>query len=111
MIRSEDFLTGDSDGRGGEVGVCKDMLEAVAVLRFLVRGSHTLSRYLAGLEIFLLGRARGTSCSETGSLGRTFNLIRGEGWGCRGIATLMVLCGDDEASPEAACLLGMWNVS
>jgi hypothetical protein len=104
---SDDCSASDSGGGRSEVGACRDMLEAVVILRFLVKGSHTLSRYLAGIDIFRLGRARVSSGTETGSLGRNFSFRRG---GCRG-TTLMVLCGDGEASPEAACLLGMWNVS
>ena len=104
---SDDCSVSDSEGRRIEVGVCRDMVEAVVILRFLVKGSHTLSRYLTGLDIFRLGRAMVSSGSETGSLGRNFSFRRG---GCRG-ATLMVLCGDGEASPETACLPGMWNVS
>jgi hypothetical protein len=75
-IGSDEFPASNSEAGKGEVGVCKDMLEAVVVLRFLVRGSHTLSRYLAGMEIFLLGRARDSAGSEIGSLGRIFNFRR-----------------------------------
>lgn len=107
MIGSDEFSASGSESGRGEDGACRDMVEAVVILRFLVRGSHTLSRYLAGIDIFRLGRARVTSGTETGSLGRNFSFRRGR---CRG-TTLMVLCGDGEASPEAACLLGMWNVS
>ena len=110
MIGSDESSTEDSGGVEGEFCACKDIVEAVVVFRFLVRGSHTLSKYLAGLDIFLLGRARGSSGSEIGSLGLTFSFRRAGGRGCRG-TTLMVLCGDGEASPEAACLLGMRNVS
>jgi hypothetical protein len=76
MTGSEELPNGDSDARAGDVGVCRDMVEAVVVFRFLVRGSHSLSRYLAGLEIFLLGRVRGSCGSEIGSLGRTLSFSR-----------------------------------
>ena len=108
---SDELPTGGPEFGGGEVDFARYMFGILVVLRFLMRGSMTLSEYLAGLEIFLLGRESSTAGSDSGSgsLGRTFSFKRVGGRCCRGMATLMVSCEAGEASPEAACLLGMWS--
>ena len=64
---SDELPTGGPEFGGGEVDFSRYMFGILVVLRFLMRGSMTLSEYLAGLEIFLLGRESSTAGSDSGS--------------------------------------------